>query len=995
MHAPLTAKWRYFAAIFAAAALAAIAGSTAQAATLSVCPSGCDFTSIQAAKAAATAGDTITVAAGTYNESGIVIDKSLTLTGAPGAKVVIANNAEVNGFTVTANDVTISGFEIAGPVTSSYLTYSWGSNISRGIAVLNGVTGFNITDNFIHDVRNGVLVDGRNSGSLTDNVIDNTKSGVSVQYTDAGAGNTEGHTVTMTGNSEGSSGNEWGLNLHLNGHFDGGGYHPNSDKIAAVAPTSVQQALLDNSTANGGWTVQDQGYAQQNRTDVFVSTSGSALNQGSPLGSLDTVQHGIDAVVTTGVVNVSGGTFPEAVSISRALTLNGVQHGVDARTRVGTESVLSLVSISSSNVIVDGISLNAANWQLRADSLSAVMSGIIVRNTVFSGYTDVAMPTYNAGDIRLEKSLFKSPSASAEAIQIKASTTAGGCSGSRVVDNLFDAATSNGGADVNFSCTGSNSSNVTVSGNRSTGVSGGSSFTAFSGVTDGISITGNTATTDGSAVFFFGSVSGSVTIQDNSFTGGGSSAVAILGGEYTSDVPSSGTFHITDNDLSSNARAVRVTASGLTAGGQVVAHGNNLSGSSITGVENLSPGSIDAASNWWGNASGPGTVSGVTTTPWCTVANCASTSNNANLASLSLSSGTLSPAFSSATTAYTAVVGNEVVSVTVTALATPGAAVMTAGGSSLAVGDNAMTVTVTSADGTATKTYTVTVSRAAGSGGSGGSGSSPPPTTTPSNPTPPPNEQAVVTAQPDQPGEATVVVAPPGTGGSPATAVSVSVGWGAGTFSQPATVVVAPKPELSAGVGSTTPPTPVAGGFAVGSTVVQLTVTSSSGAPVTAFVAPLVLHISAIDAGEVPAYSQDGSSWRAIPRLASPALPEGQADGYYLNADGSVDIYTRHATFFGLLKDTQAPSAAQLNLRVTKTGLRASWHGMSDNVQVTGYVLSRNGHGYKASKRTSVVLPLRAGLYTVRALDAAGNVSKASKTVRVVRRGQSFAIARS
>jgi homoserine acetyltransferase len=56
----------------------------AQAATTwTVCASGCDYTRIKSAIAASTTldGDTLTIAAGTYTEPGIVVDKSLTFQG--------------------------------------------------------------------------------------------------------------------------------------------------------------------------------------------------------------------------------------------------------------------------------------------------------------------------------------------------------------------------------------------------------------------------------------------------------------------------------------------------------------------------------------------------------------------------------------------------------------------------------------------------------------------------------------------------------------------------------------------------------------------------------------------------------------------------------------------------------------------------------------------------------------------------------------------------
>ncbi len=98
---------------------------------------------------------------------------------------------------------------------------------------------------------------------------------------------------------------------------------------------------------------------------------------------------------------------------------------------------------------------------------------------------------------------------------------------------------------------------------------------------------------------------------------------------------------------------------------------------------------------------------------------------NANLASLSLSSGTLSPTFDPAVPAYTASVANAITGVTVLAGTSPGATAVIAGGSSLAVGSNVITITVTAGDGTTVKTYTVTVDRAA------------PPATAPVPPAPP------------------------------------------------------------------------------------------------------------------------------------------------------------------------------------------------------------------------------------------------------------------
>jgi hypothetical protein len=101
----------------------------AQAATTwTVCASGCDYTRIKAAIAAPTTvdGDTLAIAAGTYTEAGIVVNKSLTLRGERAATTVVQAAAShgtatdrvftiASGVTVTLRALTIRHGSIGGP----------------------------------------------------------------------------------------------------------------------------------------------------------------------------------------------------------------------------------------------------------------------------------------------------------------------------------------------------------------------------------------------------------------------------------------------------------------------------------------------------------------------------------------------------------------------------------------------------------------------------------------------------------------------------------------------------------------------------------------------------------------------------------------------------------------------------------------------------------------------------------------------------------------
>lgn len=351
--------------------------------------------------------------------------------------------------------------------------------------------------------------------------------------------------------------------------------------------------------------------------DYSVSAGGNCAVQ--------TVGKGVALVDSGGTVQVAAGSYPESVTVNRPVTLDGAQAGVDARSRTGSESIVNSVSIGASNVIVDGFTFAGTGGQANVSS-STMLSGVAIQNDIFNGYGSVGLPTYNAGNILIQQDLFESPSTIGEAIQIKASNaTPGGCDGSQVLNNAFRAATNNGGADVNLSCTGSASSGVTISGNTSSGNGGGSSFVGLSGVGDGITVSNNTATTSGSTVFVFGAVTGSAAITNNVFVNSAGSAVSIHGGDITSDPANTGTFTITSNRLNGNVRAVYVAAGALGTGGGVSAQFNEIVGNSAAGVENASSVLVDATNNWWGCNSGPNTtgcdttVGSVTADPWLTL----------------------------------------------------------------------------------------------------------------------------------------------------------------------------------------------------------------------------------------------------------------------------------------------------------------------------------------------------------------------------------------
>src|SRR6185503_19636610 len=93
------------------------------------------------------------------------------------------------------------------------------------------------------------------------------------------------------------------------------------------------------------------------------------------------------------------------------------------------------------------------------------------------------------------------------------------------------------------------------------------------------------------------------------------------------------------------------------------------------------------------------------------------------------------------------------------------------------------------------------------------------------------------------------------------------------------------------------PPAPVLGtGLLAGTQLVEVTAHwALAGTPVTSFDAPIEILIPN-PSGEptLPATSQDGSTWRALPMLQSASLPSGQPDGWYRDDNANIHILTRH-----------------------------------------------------------------------------------------------------
>ncbi len=149
---------------------------------------GADFIGIQDAIDNASAGDTILVYSGVYDEN-VVVDKSVTLKGI-GYPVVDAGG-EGDAITLTADGITLEGFTVANSerrsgcdagisvnssnnnITCNNVSNNNMNGIRLSSSSNNTITGNNASNNYYDGIR---LIDSSNNNTITGNDVSNNNS---------------------------------------------------------------------------------------------------------------------------------------------------------------------------------------------------------------------------------------------------------------------------------------------------------------------------------------------------------------------------------------------------------------------------------------------------------------------------------------------------------------------------------------------------------------------------------------------------------------------------------------------------------------------------------------------------------------------------------------------------------------------------------------------------------------------------------------------------
>jgi len=265
------------------ASLLSFIPSAAVAKTITVGGSGAQYTSIQSAINAASAGDTITVNGGTYKEN-VNVNKAVSLVGS-GTPIVSPSSGDA--FTITASGASVTGFKVTSGKNGFTL-----SHVSNVLVKGNTITGLSSGD--------GVYMTYVDHSTVTGNNADHNYFGIEMY--DSKFNTISGNTLNVNheidiymervsdsivkGNNVGNNPNEnnqggdgigqrYGTNMTIDGNYVGKHYY--GIKVYLSNKTTVQNNIAEYSGCNIRFDFQATNCVARNNT-VRYGVNGFLLN---------------------------------------------------------------------------------------------------------------------------------------------------------------------------------------------------------------------------------------------------------------------------------------------------------------------------------------------------------------------------------------------------------------------------------------------------------------------------------------------------------------------------------------------------------------------------------------------------------------------------------------------------------------------------------------------------------------------------------------------
>ena len=296
---------------------------------VSVCPSGCDYNSIQAGIDAAGAGNTVLVHYGTYNEM-ITVGGGITLVSWKGPSETIIDATGLGGSAVTLNGATVDGFTIRGGTAQ----YGAGINMRSGTVQNNVITG------------NSASLDGAaiyvgsrySNATIQNNTISDNEA---VRY---GGGIAHGNYTTVTMLNNTFTGNS--------ARFGGGVF------LSAYSTLTFTNNVLKANSATYGGGAFIGSYSRGQIVNSLITENTASYGGGVGFGSYTGGQ-----VINSTIVNNSDGIG--IFSYSSPIIRNSIVWGNEtAQIRRGSRVTNSLVQgghAGEGNLDADPLFVDAAN----------------------------------------------------------------------------------------------------------------------------------------------------------------------------------------------------------------------------------------------------------------------------------------------------------------------------------------------------------------------------------------------------------------------------------------------------------------------------------------------------------------------------------------------------------------------------------------------------------------------------------------------------------
>lgn len=304
---------------------------------------GTPFDTIQGAITAATAGDTIMVAAGTYDEDLVIDVEGLTLQSADlhGAAINTAGlfspGLDFGGITILADNVTLDGFSISQSVPQAIIHTHDADNVSIVNNAISGVGAANprgIDVGFGAGNSDGVVIEGNTFSNLYTGVYLNQASNLTINQ-----------------------------NIFDDQNDDGAIVVDGTWPIGAVAVT-------DNTMAGDGTLIFFFG------EEGDFTVSGNTLPDGGSLSNFvhnqtqgtfhATIQEAVDAADPSDTIEVPDGTY-DNVTIDKPITLIAANEGGAVINGPGVNQQAGIrIEAGVDDVTIQGFEVNASSGDLAA-----------------------------------------------------------------------------------------------------------------------------------------------------------------------------------------------------------------------------------------------------------------------------------------------------------------------------------------------------------------------------------------------------------------------------------------------------------------------------------------------------------------------------------------------------------------------------------------------------------------------------------------------------